>query len=213
MKQKIDLELTPEFHQVYSQIPQNETLLVIGGAIRDFFLYQTMENLRDLDLRYTGENLGEILKDYNYTQNHFGGYKVKINSKILDLWELKKTWAFKEGYFPGTPNNLPKTTFFNCNSIIYDPRKKEIVYEEKFFDFLKNHELEINFKPSPIPFYGVMRSVKFASDNEFTLSSNLISYIKEYVQKNSFEKTKEGLVNFLGEDKKYPDLLLKILKQ
>lgn len=114
------LELFQKFMEVGS-------VYLIGGVLREYKDKNRIEELRDVDIIINIQHhkqWRELLEKYQPERNHFGGYKFLCSGFIVDVWEVEKTWAFRENKIDFNEEKileiLPKTVFLNIDSIIYD---------------------------------------------------------------------------------------------
>ena len=76
-------------------------VLLFGGMLRDLSLVGNVGFKSDIDLvidTEEDESLDYLLKTYSAKRNKFGGYRLCLSKWKVDIWMLKSTWAFREGY-------------------------------------------------------------------------------------------------------------------
>lgn len=159
-------------------------IYVFSGVIRNYFLNK--HEIRDLD--FVVEDVSKIIQligDYDFRKNSFGGYKIKIGELNVDLWETKNTWAFK--YQNQIEYQLfrviPNTSFFNFSSVIYHLNSKEFIFNDDFLNFLKTKELEVSFFPNPNYQLCVINTIYYSEKYKLTIGKNLKDFLVKYSKK------------------------------
>jgi len=82
----------------------------------------------------------EILKNYNINFNRFGGLKLKLETIIFDIWELKNSTLTNEEIL--TFEDLSKSAGLNFDGIVYD-FTNDILYDEPFLECIKSKHIKI----------------------------------------------------------------------
>ena len=82
-----------------SDILKETDIVVFGGVVREFVLndFNQVEH-RDIDLVVVNldQSVEKLLEPYLIRKNSFGGYKLRIDKKEIDLWKLAETWGIKK---------------------------------------------------------------------------------------------------------------------
>ena len=72
-----------------------------------------------------------------YKKNRFEGYKLFLSNLEFDVWEIEKTWAFKERKLPCCESEyierLHETVFLNIDSTVYS------LNNDKLYDLQFSH--------------------------------------------------------------------------
>lgn len=90
-----------KFNALLTDLLKIGDLYVMGGALREFRDGGCLANTRDLDI---GVNIHredlwlQLLQRYQHTLNHFDGCKFQCKDFTVDVWDVKNTWAFKQGH-------------------------------------------------------------------------------------------------------------------
>lgn len=170
-------ERNKKIKNIFYELKGYGDLILFGGAIRDYILKKAP---RDYDFVINTElNIENVFRDLSYKINRFGGYKLFIDDLVLDIWKLSDTWAFKNGFFSPKPENLPKTVFFNIESIAYNTSTQGI-YEYKFLEALRTNTLDIVFRENPFKDLCVLRAIVYKIMYSMELSINLSSFISSW---------------------------------
>lgn len=154
---------------------------IFGGMLRDLCLGGNYKFRSDIDLVIDTDDenaLFKNLKVFSLEFNSFGGYRISLSKWKLDIWQLSKTWAFREGYVKNVSfDNLIKTTFFNWDAIVFVQNSNKIYGKENYLETLKSRVLDINLEPNPNPLGAVVRSLRYLIRENAILSPRLTNYI------------------------------------
>ena len=165
-----------------SDILKHTDILIFGGVIREFILndLQKVEH-RDIDLVITSinEKIEDILSNFLVKRNSFGGYKLKVNDKDIDLWKLDETWGIKNKapLFNNVSEFLPETSFFNINAVAFSLKSNKLLLSEGFKNFLDKRILDIEFKPNPLPALCFIKTYEYILKYKVSLSNKLIDFL------------------------------------
>ncbi len=168
---------------------------VFSGVIRDYFL-NAIDNrgVRDIDIMIDNddvsmENIYGIVSKYEYKQNSFKGFKIKIDNITIDLWHLKGTWAWKSqppiDIFPKY-QLVPYTSFFNFSSIIYSLDDKKFLYSKYFVKFLKDKSIDLVLSDNPNHPLCIVNAFYYSEQLDLKMGEDLKKYIKRYALNNNY---------------------------
>lgn len=176
-----------ELLELITIISKSQRIYVLSGIIRDFFLNQASNKIRDLD--FVVENdLRQLItyREYlsnslNVRSNSFKGLKIHINGlPTIDIWKISDTWGIKHKQIKRpTINDLINSVFFNFSAITYDLTNRKFIYSQSFVDFLRTKELDIVYDENPnIPlcFFNIFYYVK---EYDLGISQNLKKWMKQ----------------------------------
>lgn len=167
-------------------------LCVVGGALRDAVYHRdkSQYKVRDLDLIFNYEEIkfSEIIKDYNYTRNRFGGYKIFLKNNFeIDIWSYKNNWAVKNKLIEDMEilETISKGSFYNIDSLAYSFSKKEVFFKnfesiekKKILDFVNYNAKYI--ESNPFREINIIRALFYSKKYNLQLSSKIIDYIGCY---------------------------------
>ncbi len=182
-------------------------VFVVGGLIRDY-LIGSKENIshRDIDfvVNEIDDNAKHILAEFSFKANSFGGYKIKTEKHLIDLWEIGMTWAIiSSGYF----NNLllketfPSSTFFNVTAAIYSINNAKLTYSEEFRKGIQERRVNIIYEPNPIPEMCILKTLEYFHEKNFRIGNELYNFIRNKRQILSRRKFEEIQYTRYGEVK------------
>ncbi len=172
----------PELAELLNIIGKSGSVIIFGGSVRDFILENEP---RDYDFVIdTKYDLNNILSNYNYSRNNFGGFKVQIGNDRIDIWALRDTWAFKNKILRASIKDLTKTVFFNIDSIAYDISNGQL-YDDGFMEAIQTKQLRIILKENPFPELCVLRSFVLSKKYDLIISVDLEDYIRLWLKTDS----------------------------
>lgn len=164
-------------------------VLVFGGLVRDIALHGGAKFRSDLDLVVQVEDrdaFENFIAQKDFSKNKFGGYRIQEARWVFDLWEFHKTWAFSEKLVHSSnKKSLLNTTFFNWDAIFYEPRSKQLTYQNKYFENLCNRHLDINLEKNPNSTGAFVRALRFIIKENALTSKKLSEFIVENLSKIS----------------------------
>lgn len=168
---------------------------IFGGVIRDFFLEEsdTLEH-RDIDIvvKQFDSKLDHYIKEVMVRKTRFGGYKLWVGEREIDIWELKKTWAIhhKPKFELMLDELLPATSFFNITAIVFSIAENEFIYKKKFEQGIKSRVLDIVYEPNPFPELCIVKTIEYVQRYGLRVSKGLRKYILRH-----FGRTNKKLIS------------------
>jgi hypothetical protein len=189
----LEMALDGHVWNFINKIRDEGEVYLFSGVIRNFFLNRY--HIRDIDLVVDKiENLEKILSRHDYKKNSFGGYKLKIENRTIDIWFLKNTWGLNLQHkieFQ-LERLLPETAFFNFSSIVYSLNKKEFIVSKHFANFIKKKEIDLVLAPNLNHELCVVNSLYYTEKIKYPLGKKLIQHINNlHKQIRSKNKTYE----------------------
>lgn len=195
MKKVNDLLSATSFDQYFLALFKNEVevefiqfllrktnIYVFGGIVRDYFLNKMEHRDIDLVLGNLDNDTISYLKKYKLNTNQFGGYKIQVNDKTIDLWAIERTWSFVMS--PQMDFELfkaiPSTSFFNLTAIIFDFSEKHFYFASDFITSIKQKRIEITNEMNPFPELCIVKSYEYYKNFNFQIGYKLKRYIIKY---------------------------------
>jgi hypothetical protein len=173
---------------LFNNLNQFGDLILVGGAVRDFAFFR---NPRDIDIIVNSKvsDFDEVLKDFKYTKNRFGGYKVYLDNIEIDIWGINNNWAFKEKILDTQFENISKGTFYNFDALALNINTFNID-AEVFVESIKEKVLDITLEDeyvskNPTPEVNVLRAFIIHKYWGLRFSDKVIDYIQEWSRKTS----------------------------
>ncbi len=164
---------------------------IIGGMVRDFARAGACGFKSDVDLVIDApvKEIEELAHRLGAKPNRFGGYSYAAERWKLDFWALRSTWAYRAGY--ANINQLEDVigcTFFDCDSVLYDVKQRQVVCHKSYLDRLRHRTIEINLLPTPSINGNLLRAVRRILLWDFEPGPRLRSYILEHLSDASFDE-------------------------
>lgn len=188
-KKYLESELDSETQGFISRLTEASPTYLFSGVIRNFFL--GYREIRDVDLVVESHPLvNEIISDYDYRVNSFGGYKIQLNKLPIDLWYVDRTWAFTKNQTTmdfGADKLLPHTAFFNFSSIMYSFREERFYYNKQFLYFIKDREIDAVYLPNANYKLCLVNTFYYADRYQLKISDRLMKWVIKTFQKESKE--------------------------
>lgn len=177
---------------IYKQLIQIGDVYAMGGLLREYRDHSEIIELRDADFTINIKNRkmwNELLEQVPHKNNQFGGYKFVCSGFIIDVWDVKTTWAFKKGkvkienenYF----DNLTKTVFLNLDAIVYD-LTNEKWNDQAYQNALKKGEVGIVLKDNPFEELNILRAMILREKYDMKYSSELARILLNYFKNENF---------------------------
>lgn len=192
---------------LYKMLIQAGDVYVMGGLLREYKDKDKIAELRDADFTINIKNRkvwDELLRQVPHKRNHFGGYKFLCSGFIIDIWDVKKTWAFENQVIKVENSNyfeyLSKSVFLNLDAIIYDltnNKWNDLIYR----DAIKNGELGIVLRENPFKELNVLRAMVLRKKYNMYYSEELAKMILDYSEQHTFlnniMKIQEGRYGYI----------------
>jgi hypothetical protein len=164
-----------------AQLGSAGTVAVFGGMVRDFAIGGVGAFKSDIDLvvgTSDPEHLAWIVRSTAHTENQFGGWRIRLDHWLLDVWPVESTWAFKEGFVSEhNLSSLPLTTFFNWDGAVFEIATGRLHLLEGYLEATTNRVLDINLAPNPNPSGMVVRALKMMRDWDAAAGPKLSSFL------------------------------------
>lgn len=176
----------PQFSNLMDDMARLGNLVLLGGAVRDAYLYGTNKMPRDFDfvmLDADQQGIRSMLSenDWTYETNRYGGFKVLAGDIEVDVWDIHSTWAFQnKRVAPVALDALPATTFLSIDAIAFN-LSDGAIYERGFLHSLQERTIDIVLEENPFPNLNVMRALHFARRMKFGLSPELRDYLRHQI--------------------------------
>lgn len=169
---------------VISDLNELAEVYIFGGLLRDLALSGVASFESDVDIvirPFDAQAFHRWADENGFKPNKFGGFRLLKDRWLFDVWELDRTWAFRQdSSIPRTKYTLKDTTFFNWDAIVYDIKTNQIICSQSYFGDLSQRRLEINFEPNPNPLGTLVRSLKFVKNGAKT-GRKLTAFIRRNI--------------------------------
>ncbi len=163
---------------------------IFGGFLRDLDLSGPKAIPRDVDLVVSGPKMEELVgalesSGYGVTVNTYGGLKVSGTVAPFDIWPVEVTWAFRQGFFSASLENLANTTFLNVDGIVAILTAQAVrIVQCGYSQGMDCALLRLNLEAHPRPAAAIAKTFALAAKLGFSLDEGLAKYIfcHDYIQ-------------------------------
>ncbi len=143
-----------EFINFLSDALPMGNIYLFGGILRDIALFGKKGFNSDVDLVVDGDwnSCIPYIESSGAKRNKFGGYRLVIAGQLIDIWNARETWAFKEGYIPYEGiASLTETTVLNWDAILMNWRTKNFICKKNYIEELNGRLLNVVLEKNPNP--------------------------------------------------------------
>ena len=194
-----NLELFLKLNKLFSE--RGYKLFLVGGTVRDYLLGLPLTDMDAVTDALPSE-MKEFLPDANYTFERYGSVTIKLDKKVkFDITTLRKETSYEDSRHPSKIEFVKdlsidvKRRDFTLNALYLDSNLQVIDYFGGEKD-LKNKVLrmigdpDLRLKEDPLR---IIRAIRFASDFDLSLDSELEMAIKNNV--NELQKLNKDKIN------------------
>lgn len=163
---------------------------IFGGLPRDFAREGRDAFKSDVDVVVDAAPgaLNALLGQMGGQRNRFGGYRLKYGRFDFDVWALQTTWAASTGHVEvHSLTDLVKTTFFDCDAVLFHCRTLEISRSERFWTSIEHGIVDINLEANPHYIGTLARTLRILFDRRQQLTPRLATYLAEGIAHNRKE--------------------------
>jgi hypothetical protein len=160
---------------------------IFGGLPRDFAREGRDAFKSDVDIVVDAvpEELDALLEQFGGQRNRFGGYRLRYGRFDFDVWALQTTWAVSNGHVDvHSLMDLIKTTFFDCDAVVFHCRTLEINRSEQFWTSIKSGIVDINLEANPHYLGTLVRTLKIAFNKQQQLAPRLSNYLAKGIERS-----------------------------
>lgn len=172
----------PEICETISSLSSVGRVAIFGGMIRDLARGGAKAFRSDVDLVIDCEveELERFVRKLPVERNKFGGYRFLGRRFAYDLWALPSTWAVRQGHVAADAlADLTKTTFFDCDAVVYDARTRAIHWADCYLDRLQDGTVEINLEDNPNRVGVLARTLRILFEWRQSLGPQLAWYLHQ----------------------------------
>lgn len=190
---------------------------VFGGFPRDLMVAGIDAVPRDLDIVLAKDCITEVeteLSAHVERATRFGGLHLSLHGWDVDVWSLEQTWAFRhDDRFDVTFEELPNTTFLDVDAVAVSiTEDSPHIHEHGFFDAIHARTVGLNYRHNPYPSLCAVRALDIACRLDFSLDSELVSYVLETVREHSTSDLVEAQESHFGTIRLSPSVLNRMIR-
>jgi len=187
-----------------------ERVAVVGGLARDFARAGRAGFRSDVDLvvEAPADEVAAVAETLGAKANRFGGYGAKVGVWKIDFWALETTWAARHaGVSVSSLEDITRCTFFDCDAIAYDLRRRRVMCDAGYLDRLRRGALDVNLRPTPSPEGNLLRSMRRLVLWRLHSGPKLRQFIDEHLNETTFKhiQTTEAGLYSLAVSATWPD--------
>jgi len=164
---------------------------LIGGAIRDLARSGRSAFASDLDFVVYGSppnRFRDVMVSMNAKANRFGGYAVQFQGWKVDVWHLEDTWARTAGLRRVEQiSDLLKCTFFDWDSVVFDLRTGELIFDEDYLFRLSIGVMNVRLSENPNPDGSLVRALRRAALWNVRFGWELTEFSLHHLEKRDWE--------------------------
>ena len=212
------MKQAPIAAKIIKEVQRCGDTFLFGGCLRACNDEEKYFSPRDIDIvvdvRDNEHYLQALLLPYSPKINRFGGYKIEpqsfsINDKYynqiksnrsivsMDIWPLKKTWAFANNLLPYSESeygeHLQDTVFLNIDSIAYN-LTKGILYSEKYDEAMSTRILDVIIEENPQLNLNLLRALIFKKQYNMVFSKRLNDIFYKHISDMQNSQLLENLM-------------------
>ena len=174
--------LEGELFDFIETLSQKTKVYVFSGIIRNYFLHNYL--VRDVDLVVESDNeIQQILTNVDYRINSFGGFKIRIGNKNVDLWRINKTWALNHQQLVldlDLERFIPSTAFFNFSAVVYSINDRRFIYKKDFLSFLSTKTIDYVYAPNANESLCVVNTLYYSDKYNLKIGNKLQKLIMDW---------------------------------
>lgn len=169
---------------VMRSIEDRGDVILIGGAVRDIALKNKQPRDFDMIVCCKGADLQECMKGSSATKNRFGGYKMRIDDRIFDIWSIEDHWPVKKGIINEEKEQIADGAFYNIDAICINLSDNSFVCEG-FNDAMRTMQLDIPLKGGSLAdqphVLNIVRAYRIKKQWNLLFSDKVKRYIGEWI--------------------------------
>lgn len=168
-----------------------DSIAIIGGLVRDLALHGRDGFSSDVDLVIDVDpiSLDDFAISLGATRNRFGGFGLSTPWWKIDFWALRNTWAYRQHYVNLRQlSDIMKTTFFDCDAIIYDLRSRKVMAMEGYVQRLHDRVIDINLLPNPSTDGNLIRAIRRILMWDMKAGPKLRHFIDNHLDDDALER-------------------------
>lgn len=189
------LEKYPPALKVYRELIRIGDVYIMGGLLREYKDNNRIEELRDADFTVyikKQEKWDQLLAEIPNRVNRFGGHKFKCSGFIIDVWDVKETWALKNKIIEVEENEifeyLPRSVFLNVDALVYD-LSNDKWNDEIYRQAMLERKIDVVLENNPFIELNLLRAMILKRKYKMQYSEKLASLICEhYCSKQDFAR-------------------------
>jgi hypothetical protein len=174
----------------------NGGLFLFGGVLRDIALFGKRGFHSDIDLVVT-ENWDDCvvyLTSKGAVSNKFGGLRLDVDNRQIDVWSAQQTWAIRQGLVEFRDiASLTETTAFNWDSILMNWTQRYFIIRANYLDDIQRRRLDMVLAANPNPLGTAVRAFRYTcAKNAKEISPAAASYMAKSARMHSLDRLRSA---------------------
>lgn len=176
-------------HVLTTHFFRYDNVAIVGGMARDFARVGKTGFNSDVDLVVDApaDAVAAMARSINARANAFGGYSIEELGWNVDFWALETTWAVRQGHVQAQGlADFTRSTFFNYDAVIYDLKRRRVLFDDCYLEGLRRREMEVNLLPNPTTMGNLYRAVRRILLWDLSAGEKLRSFITQNLDEAAF---------------------------
>lgn len=153
-----------EFLGFMCDVLPTRNLYLFGGILRDLALYGSVGFSSDIDL-VVDDDWAHLVKYLisrgGATKNRFGGLRLHVDGRPVDVWNARETWAIREGLVQyRSIESLTETTILNWDAILLNWSTQQVICRRNYFRQIQKGVLDVVLVENPNPLGAAVRAFR-----------------------------------------------------
>ena len=167
-------------------------LYLFGGILRDMAMFgrKGFASDSDIDLVVEGDwnHLTAYLEKLGASRNRFGGFRLQVEGRPIDIWAACETWAIREGLVPYQGiESLMRTTILNWDAILLNWRTGVVICPSNYFFDIRRCLMDVVLPKNPNPLGAAVRAFRHLCSKEADVTENAARYLSDAAKRYSPE--------------------------
>jgi hypothetical protein len=174
---------------------------IFGGLLRDLARNRVEAFSSDVDLVVDADPalLDHFMAAENADRNSYGGWRLQRGTHKFDVWTLSSTWAVRKGLVSARRlADLTRTTFFDCDAIVYICSTRELHCDREYLERLATGVVGLNLRANPNTIGAAARTIRILKAWRCSITEDLSRFLVGELTRHSTAQLAEAQVRTIG---------------